>query len=55
MGRYEKITAEVTDEMAAAMREAVASGAYATTDEVVRDAMAGWLVSGRAPPSVWKS
>ena len=50
MGRYEKITAEVTDEMAAAVRSAVSSGAYATADEVVRDALTGWLLSGRAPP-----
>lgn len=50
MGRYEKITAEVTDEMAARIRDAVDSGVYASADEVVRDAMMGWMLSDRAPP-----
>ena len=49
MGRYERITAEVTGEMADVMREAVATGGYASADEVVRDALAGWMLSGRAP------
>ncbi len=50
MGRYEKITAEVTDEMVAFMREAVASGSYASSDAVIRDAMMAWMQSDRATP-----
>lgn len=40
--RVEKTTVVLTPEHAAAMRSAVASGAYATQSEVVRDAMRLW-------------
>jgi antitoxin ParD1/3/4 len=40
--RVEKTTVVLTPEHAAAMRNAVASGAYATQSEVVRDAMRLW-------------
>ena len=40
--RVEKTTVVMTPEHAAAMRDAVASGAYATQSEVVRDAMRLW-------------
>lgn len=40
--RVEKTTVVLTPEHAAAIRNAVASGAYATQSEVVRDAMRLW-------------
>ncbi|MDC8011898.1 type II toxin-antitoxin system ParD family antitoxin [Tahibacter soli] len=40
--RVEKTTVVLTPEHASAMRSAVASGAYATQSEVVRDAMRLW-------------
>lgn len=42
MANVEKISVAVTPEMAAAMREAVGSGEYASASEVMRDAMREW-------------
>lgn len=42
MANVEKISVAVTAEMAAAMRSVVASGEYASTSEVVRDALRDW-------------
>lgn len=42
MANVEKISVAVTAEMAASMRSVVASGEYASTSEVVRDALRDW-------------
>ena len=42
MGKLENITVTLPEEMAAKMRAAIASGEYATTSEIVRDAMREW-------------
>lgn len=42
MANVEKLSVAVTPEMAALMRQAVESGEYASTSEVVRDAMREW-------------
>lgn len=42
MANVEKLSVAVTPEMAALMRQAVEAGEYASTSEVVRDAMREW-------------
>lgn len=42
MGSVEKISVAVTPEMAAEMRTVVETGEYASTSEVVRDALREW-------------
>jgi antitoxin ParD1/3/4 len=42
MGKLERITITVPEEMAARLRAAVESGQYATTSEVVREALRDW-------------
>ena len=42
MGKVEKISIALTDEMLGEVREAVASGDYASTSEVVREALREW-------------
>lgn len=42
MGSVEKISVAVTPEMAAEMRTVVSSGEYASTSEIVRDALREW-------------
>ncbi|HWK40904.1 MAG TPA: ribbon-helix-helix domain-containing protein [Croceibacterium sp.] len=42
MGKLERITVTMPEEMAAKLREAVESGGYATTSEVVREALRDW-------------
>lgn len=42
MSKLERITVTMTEEMAAQIRSAVDSGEYATTSEVVRDALRDW-------------
>lgn len=42
MGKVEKISVALTPELASTVREAVASGDYASTSEVMRDALRGW-------------
>jgi antitoxin ParD1/3/4 len=42
MGKLERITVTMPEEMAAKLREAVESGEYATTSEIVREALRGW-------------
>ena len=42
MGSVEKITVSVTPEMAELIRDAVKSGEFASTSEVIRDAMREW-------------
>lgn len=42
MGRLERITVTIPEEMAAKLRAAVESGEYATTSEVVREALRRW-------------
>ncbi len=42
MGKLERITVTMPEEMAAKLRAAVDSGSYATTSEVVREALRGW-------------
>jgi antitoxin ParD1/3/4 len=42
MANVEKISVAVTPEMAAMMREVVGSGEYASSSEVMRDAMRQW-------------
>lgn len=42
MANVEKMSVAVTPEMAATMREVVESGEYASTSEVVREALRDW-------------
>jgi antitoxin ParD1/3/4 len=42
MSKLERITVTMPEEMAAKMRAAVESGNYATTSEVVREALRDW-------------
>jgi antitoxin ParD1/3/4 len=42
MGKVEKISISLTGEMLGEVQEAVASGAYASTSEVVREALREW-------------
>ncbi|MEO7248048.1 MAG: type II toxin-antitoxin system ParD family antitoxin [Novosphingobium sp.] len=42
MGKLERITVTMPEEMAAKMRAAVDTGAYATTSEIVREALRDW-------------
>lgn len=42
MGKLERITVTMPEEMAAKLRAAVASGEYATTSEIVREALRDW-------------
>ena len=42
MGRIEKISIALPEEMLQSVKEAVDSGAYASTSEVIRDALRGW-------------
>lgn len=42
MARLERITVTMPEEMAAKLRAAVESGEYATTSEVVREALRDW-------------
>ena len=42
MGKLERITVTMPEEMAAKLRAAVDSGTYATTSEVVREALRDW-------------
>ena len=42
MANVEKISVAVTPEMAAAMRQVVESGEYATASEVMREALRDW-------------
>jgi antitoxin ParD1/3/4 len=42
MAKLERITVTMPEEMAAKMRAAVESGAYATTSEIVREALRDW-------------
>ncbi|PTE09518.1 ribbon-helix-helix domain-containing protein [Mesorhizobium helmanticense] len=43
MAGVEKMSVAVTPQQAAVMREAVETGEYATTSEIVREAMRDWL------------
>lgn len=42
MGKLERITVTMPEEMVARLRAAVERGEYATTSEVVREALRGW-------------
>jgi antitoxin ParD1/3/4 len=42
MGKLERITVTMPEEMAARLRAAVESGEYATTSEIVREALRDW-------------
>lgn len=42
MSKLERITVTMPEEMAAKMRAAVESGEYATTSEIVREALRDW-------------
>ena len=44
MANVEKLSVAVTPEMAALMREVVEAGEYASTSEVVRDALRDWRI-----------
>ena len=43
MANVEKLSVAVTPEMASLMREVVEAGEYASTSEVVRDALRAWV------------
>jgi len=47
MSNVEKISIALTVDMAGGVREAVESGDYATTSEVIRDALRDWLLKRR--------
>jgi antitoxin ParD1/3/4 len=42
MGKVEKISIALTDEMLASVKDAVASGDYASSSEVIRHALRDW-------------
>ncbi len=42
MGKLERITFTIPEELAAKLRAAVESGAYATNSEIVREAVRNW-------------
>ena len=42
MSKLERITVTMPEEMAAKMRAAVESGKYATTSEIIREALRDW-------------
>ncbi len=42
MGKLERITVTLPEKMAAGLRDRVAAGEYATTSEIIRDALRGW-------------
>ena len=42
MSNVEKVSIAITQDMAAVVREAVASGEYASSSEVIRDALRDW-------------
>ncbi len=42
MGKLERITVTMPEEMAAKLRAAVEAGEYATTSEIVREALRDW-------------
>jgi antitoxin ParD1/3/4 len=42
MGKIEKISVALTPELASMVREAVERGSYASTSEVIRDALRVW-------------
>lgn len=42
MSKVEKVSVALTDDILASVRAAVASGDYASTSEVVRDALRAW-------------
>jgi antitoxin ParD1/3/4 len=44
MGKVEKISIALTDEMFTSVKDAVASGDYASSSEVIRDALRAWKV-----------
>lgn len=44
MAKLERITVTMPEEMAAKMRAAVEAGEYATTSEIVREALRDWEV-----------
>ena len=50
MSGRERITAEVSDQLACFVRRAVSSGAYKSVDAVITDALMTWIHSGRAQP-----
>lgn len=43
MGAIERLTITVPSEMAATVKAAVDGGDYASTSEVIRDALRGWM------------
>lgn len=44
MSDIQKISIAITGEQLQAVKDAVASGAYASTSEVIRDALRGWQI-----------
>lgn len=49
MGKHETITADIDEALVLTVREAVASGEYASVSDVVGHALAEWRLSERAP------
>lgn len=47
MAKAQKITVELSTETLGAVRDAVASGDYASTGEVIRDALRDWKLKRR--------
>lgn len=49
MGKHETITADISDEMALTIREAVEAGDFSDVGEVVRHALTEWRAAERLP------
>jgi antitoxin ParD1/3/4 len=52
MGKFERITIDLPEELVSAVRAAVSSGDYATTSEVVSEALREWQAEQAPPPGV---
>ncbi|WOE76604.1 ribbon-helix-helix domain-containing protein [Alterisphingorhabdus coralli] len=54
MGKVEKISIALTDELLATVKEAVASGDYASNSEVLREALREWRDRQREKQAIAK-
>ena len=52
MGKVERITVELPEELVAAVRAAVSSGDYSTASEVVREALCDWQAEQSLVPGL---
>lgn len=52
MGKLERITVDLPEELVSVVRAAVSSGNYATTSEVVSEALKEWQAEQAPPPGI---